>query len=708
MFREQFPFWNLEYHRLEVASLLRRFGLWMGLVGLVVVGALALWAQVGVGTGGLAFLSLVVLGSHQIAREALARRLPNRSFLEDLRTGNLDQFRLLLYQPHALLFQRYFPAFAMRLLVHSLWLPLYGVWGASVGLSWLSALCWWILFSFGSSLALALLIAFLLIPSPDWHSWALTALFVVPFLSRSVEARSVLWVGGLGVLLVSLRFLRQTPTPLPEMENLVWLWLCMEALRYHRLADWLNNPTGLVRHLWLMPALGVLLFDLTWLEGDLAKQFSWSLQESWEYGVAYALATAGWLSLVTLTLERGREIIQQTLSYHLRVSLTQRLFVLGVVLASMPILGMQFRSVGFWAVFLWLMVWGALSSGLVRYLIQVNWVTNRQAVFTALVLGTIPATLFGFLPTTLAPLLVLSPWVAVLSQTEVWNSYGILPVPPMVAALAPMAHTLMVVGVLVLGRWQEVSRPSTLHWLPTVLTGMVMLYPLWERIAVFRNPLSRLLSTERVPNYAFWAGIAGLVVGFLTARGSGLIFYALPLLGAFLWLWGYSLTARRCTRLRDSGELTSIFLTNLSAPQIFWGLVYSSWFHQVRVLISFVWAGLVGYFVGYVFTSVGLWGVQNPVIQAVFIVTFSTIPAVLFLLLWSCVWLFASPMAVRDALLHPPQSRRSALTRGLVAVVSALLGFCIVIAPLLLIFVPLHSSQALRRLIKLQQRPGEG
>ncbi len=710
MFRELFPFWNSEYRQLDIGAILRWYGLWMGLVGLIVVG----WVAFGLlpkesWRASLFFISIIVLGSHQVVRELLARQLPSRSFQEDLRTGNLDQLRLLLFQPHALLFHRFFPRFALRLMVNALWLPLYMVWGVSVGLNPLTIVCWWILLAFGTTIVLAILLVFLLAFSVELLTLAFGLLLLVPFLYRFAEGRSVLWVGLLIALVVGFRFVQSVPTPLPSVEALVWLWLCVEALRYHRLADWLNTPTGMVRHLWLVPTTGLIGYYLLALNSAQALLNGWTPQQAWEYGVAGVLMLSGWLSLVTLTLERGRELVQQTLGYHLRVSLLQRLLAVALVLSSMPIVKTDFSNGAFWAVFLWLMLWGGLSSGLVRSLIQVCWSSNRQMVFVALAVGMFPAVLGSILPNSLTHLTVFSPAMAMMSQTSVWSTFAAKSVPPLLAGFAPMVQTLLVVGVLYFGRRGEVSLSRPLRFALNLLIGLLMLYPVWDKIAVFSNPLSRMLRVERTPNFAFWAGLAGLLVGALSVWEPGWIFTSLIVLGLFLWLWGYSLTARRSTRLRDSGELTSIFLANLTASQIFWGLVYSSWYQQVRVLIAFVWAGLVGYFITYNLAPPAFAGGHQVFWQAMFIITFSSAFIAFFLVMWSCAWLISPPMAVRDVLLQSSQaSQRSLFNRVLAATASVLLGLCIVLAPLLLIFLPIYSSQTIHRLRKMQQRPGEG
>ncbi|MCS7066887.1 MAG: hypothetical protein NZL85_11535, partial [Fimbriimonadales bacterium] len=153
----ELPFWQLEYRRVEGEPLLR--SMWgYALLGALALGLAALFGLAfkrGFASPYLSLTALIV--AHLMARGQLEQRLPNPSFLRDLQTGHLDQFRMLDLAPHALLLQRGLPALLYRLQSNILWLPLYAAWGAWAGVPGLESALLWLLFAFAEPLVLILL-----------------------------------------------------------------------------------------------------------------------------------------------------------------------------------------------------------------------------------------------------------------------------------------------------------------------------------------------------------------------------------------------------------------------------------------------------------------------------------------------------------------------------------------------------------------------
>ncbi|MGQ9902538.1 MAG: hypothetical protein ACUVR1_10100, partial [Fimbriimonadales bacterium] len=162
-------FWGVQYRRLSLTVLVRGvwlFAVWAGLLAVLVAPVLA---QMNGGAGLYLLLGWVV-ALHLFSRGWLERRLPDPSFAKDVRTGNFDQLRLMPLTAHGLLLQRSVPDLMFRVVVQSVWLPLYVLLAQALGTTLLDACVLWLLFSFGNYIVLGLVSIALLTPV-EWSEW---------------------------------------------------------------------------------------------------------------------------------------------------------------------------------------------------------------------------------------------------------------------------------------------------------------------------------------------------------------------------------------------------------------------------------------------------------------------------------------------------------------------------------------------------------
>ncbi|GIV09837.1 MAG: hypothetical protein KatS3mg019_1928 [Fimbriimonadales bacterium] len=704
-------FWGVMYRRVSVAWLLR--GSWWFALGAGALGALLLPLLAGYkgGAGLHALLGWLVL-LHLGARGWVERRLPDPSFASDLRTGNLEQLRLTPHTAHTLLIQRGLPDWLFRALTMSLWLPLYALAAGVLGLTFGDALALWTLFSFANYFVLGLVSLALLASAWEGVSWLLHgALLGYAFLLDGGRTRTAVSSSGLFSVMIALPILGRVLLPqhlivaLPDLRGFALLWLLIEALRFERLARWLNAPSGLWRGFYGLPCLA--LIALGWLTsyrmGEAQGYFGGAQTQ---YAAVGVMTVVGYLSILLLTLRRQAESVAQPLHAHLIEVGLLRLLGLLIIGVAITVWGLPTGSSAFWGVLLWLSGvewWGGV---LARHLLQRAHSRAAAWAYGALLLGATPALVF-----TLAPqwslLGALSPVYALLMASDAW-SIGRGSVQPQLlwCMVMPIVRYLGVLGVAVWGVRGGMSTHThpALRWLT-----LPLLYPLldWMAQRQVQNPLTRLTIAERQPPFALILGVAAFASTVFDSSGSNWQIVLLIPLGIFLWLWGYHSTAKRVRRWLDTGELSSALLAGLTPQQLFWGWVYGAWHQQGRVLLAVSSGAVLGWLIAQAMratVSGAGWGFG----WIAFVMSFTLGIQLVYLALWSCAWLIAAPAAIRDQLTalqaaSPLITPRTVLQSAFYS----LLACCAPLAPFLLVGLPIYASQSTIKLHQLARAPGE-
>jgi hypothetical protein len=708
-------FWGVQYRRLSLTALLRGvwvFALWAGLSAALLAPVLAQYK----GGAGLYLLLGWVAALHLLARGWLERRLPDPSFAQDVRTGNIEQLRLAPLTAHGLLVQRGLPDMLFRATTQSVWLPVYAIVVGALGASLADACALWLLFSFANYFVLGLVSLILLIPSEEIHWILLCGLLAYALLLDSGRVRTAVSSSSLFSVMLALPIVGRVLLPIQAMATLpnllpfTLVWLLVEWLRFERLARWVNAPSGLGRWAYLLPSAALMavagaLFG-QWCEQTLSAAGA----ERTQLGVSALFAAVGYLSPLLLTLRRQAEPIVQPLRAHLLEMGLLRLMSVLLAVGAAAVGGLPMGSAAFWGVLAWLTVVEWLAGALTRWQLQRAHSRARTGVYLALLLGAAPAVVFAFAPFHYA-VGALSPVYALVLASEAWATTRIAAQPPLWACLAlPVARYALVLGVLTLitltaRATQPVKR---LHpawgWL-----ALPLLYPLldWLVQRNATNPITRLTIAERHPPFAPVIGLAVFALALLLGNIVWtLVWLVAVVLGLFLWLWGYYTTAKRVRRWLDSGELTSAFLAGLTPNQIFWGWVYGAWYQQVRVLLAAFGGWLLG-------VSLHIWlnagrGGWNPVQWLTLWFSLGLAFYLAYLALWSCAWLIAAPAAIRDQLTYSGGGAPVLTPRAtLQASVYSMLACCAPLAPFLLIGLPIYASQSTLALHRMARAPGE-
>ncbi len=714
------PFWQLEYRRVD-GGILRQSMWWYALLGALAMGLAALFGLAFKHGFASIYLSLAALiVTHLVARAQQDRQLPNPSFLRDLQTGHLDQFRMLDLAPHALLLQRGLPALFYRLQGHILWLPLYAGWGAWVGASMFESGLLWLLFSFADPLVLILLgfyLTFSLIDPAEGVALAVLV-FLYGSLRDSDRARLGALSGWVFALMIGLAIVMRLLMPmgwmypLPDLGRFTLVWLAVEGLRWERRARWLNMPSGLWRYSWLLPAVALLLMAFPLLR---EWTLSWSLvQQLQGYAVLVYLLT-GWMSLLLLTLVRGRDPVQQRWAVHLgEVALLRGLGV-AVVLGVAYWQGVGFSWGVFWAVWLLLMLSDVPLGSFWRVLLQrahcmhvpLSWLMAS---------GLLPLLWFLLAPDRYASLGVLNPLVALVALTPLWGRFVAHPPPPVwFLMLLPLLWR----GLMLAVAWLMVMRPASLSTRRSVpklfywLFAPLLLYPLYDSMQrqVVSNPVIRFFLSERRFDAALPMAVLGWLLGLMLPSRMLLlllVFFALVML-AILWWAGYRLASQRLQRLVETGELRQWFLTGLAPNTLYWGLVQSVWSWQIRLIIALGGCTLLGLWVRGLAQS--FMGTPSPftLLGTLIFGTFSFLVVAAQVILYGSLLFLAAPVAIQDTLTALGRRERLSLARP--AVLSLLYSGCAAIgclfAPLLLVSLPIYSSRSERILRQLSRMPDE-
>lgn len=706
-------FWGVQYRRLSLTALVRGVWLFALLAGLSTVFFAPVLAQFKVGAGLYLMLGWVAM-LHLLARGWLERRLPDPSFAQDVRTGNFDQLRLMPLTAHGLLLQRSVPDLMYRVVVQVVWLPVYALLMRALGAGFTDACVLWLLLGFANYIVLGLVSVSLLIPL-EWVQWQIwCGLLVYSFLLDGGRMRVATSQSSLFGVLIALPIAGRAllpmamTAPLPNLLSFALLWLLVEGLRFERMARWVNAPSGFGRGIYLLPSAG-LIFYAAWASRDTFEQMGLMGGALTQMQAICAFFVMGYLSVLLLTLQRQAEMTVQPLRAHLLetglLRLLSLLLIGGMILGG----GLQMGGGAFWGVLAWLGCVEWLGGALTRWQLQRAHSRARARAYLALLLGALPALMFWSAPTHFA-LGALSPSVALILASEGWAITRIGAQPPVWAcAVLPVVRYLLVWTVLVLvaHRARATQRPKRYHpaW---ELLALPLVYPLidwWVRGKAV-NPMLRLTVAERHPPFAPIAGVAMFLLAYMwNANFTG----ALILLGLFLWLWGYFTTAKRVRRWLDSGELSSAFLAGLTPQQIFWGWVFGTWYQQQRVLLAAFLGAVWGWGLAALLGNWWAAGVAaNPIAFILFGLSFGVGFYFAYLALWSCAWLMAAPIAIRDQLSQqgsraPVLTPRAAIQAG----VYSLVACCAPLAPFFLIGLPVYASQSTLALSHIARAPGE-
>lgn len=706
-------FWRVQYRLLSLTALVRGvwlFALWAGLLGVVIAPVLA---QVK-GGAGLYLLLGWVIALHLFSRGWLERRLPDPSFAQDVRSGNFDQLRLAPFTAHGLVLQRSVPDAMFRMAVQSVWLPVYALLARVLGADFTDACMLWLLFSFANYIVLGLVSISLLTPT-GWSEWEWgLGLLAYAFLVDGGRVRTAVAQSSLFTVLIALPIAGRAllpmamTTPLPNLLFLTLLWLIIEGLRFERIARWVSAPSGFWRAMYLLPSAGLIL-SVVWASRGTFEQMGLMGGALAQMQAMSASFITGYLSILLLTLQRQSEMTVQPLRAHLlEVGLLRSLSLLligGTILGS----GLPMGAGAFWGVFAWLSLVEWFGGALTRWQLQRAHSRVRAWAYLALLLGAVPALVFWSAPLHFA-IGALSPSMALMLASEGWAITRIGAHPPVWACVVlPLVRYALVLGVLALvARTARTTQlPKRYHPAWNLLT-LPLVYPLidwWVRGKVV-NPMLRLTIAERHPPFAPIAGVTMFTLAFLWNDN---LVVVLILLGLFLWLWGYYTTAKRVRLWLDSGELLSVFLAGLTAQQVFWGWVFGTWYQQQRVLIAAFLGAVWGWGLDALLGNWGAVGVAvNPIVWLLFGLSFGVGFYIVYLALWSCAWLMAAPIAIRDQLdkrgAHTPVlTPRAAIQAG----VYSLVACCAPLAPFFLIGLPAYASQSTLALSQIARAPGE-
>lgn len=707
--RERFPFWGLEYRRIEGERLAYASWLWaLGMVGVSVI--LYPLVEALKPSAVLYFLLGMLILAHLQARSMLERAMPVAGFAEDLRTGNLEQLRLLPWTAHALLLHRQLPAFFSRAAVLGVWLALYALWSLWAGMGAWDGLALWVLFSFAPYPVLAMASFYLLIPG-GWleFGWVFVPILLgyafwtpnQPSQSAGVSSWVMALLAGLPVM-VRLLMPERWMTTLPDIVPFVGLWLVVEGVRWERQARWLNAPSGWGRGYRWLAASAFLLFGAwqtsevlrLWVPGGAAKA---------ELLGVVVFFGAGYLNLLWLDTVRGREKVLQRWRHHLMETLTLRLWSLLLLGLALLWLGWAPQVPPFWAMFAALTAVEILLGSLFRYGFQRAAMHTERTAWSIVLLGAAPALLYPLatLIPWLQPLTVMSPTVALFSRTPAWSWVKLPLWATLVLPCLRYAGVLALIWVAGQGERTLASvRPIGVaaRWLGYLL-GYGILDLMARRESV--NPVFRLLVRERRGDFVWLLGLGALLFTLLTERGAGmfLALSALPFVGGWIWYWGYMSAHRTVRKLIDSGELKQWFLANLKPTEIYWGIIYAHWYFQGRVVVGFIVGALLGGIARAAMANAAVWAIPLGFGASLFVGVMAII--------WACAWLIAAPNGVRDALLLTPNRRgvmatQVALKAMLISGVSCI---AFMLAPLILLGLPLYYNQSLLTLQRLHRYP---
>lgn len=707
--RERFPFWGLEYRHIEGERL--AYASWLWALGMVGVSAILYPLVESLKSGALLYFLLgMLILAHLQARSMLERTMPAAGFAEDLRTGNLEQLRLLPWTAHALLLHRQLPPFFHRVAVLGVWVALYALWSLWAGLGAWDGLALWTLFSFAPYPVLVMASFYLLIPG-GWleFGWVFAPILLgyafwapnQPSQNAGISSWGMALLAGLPVL-VRMLLPARWMTTLPDILPFVMLWLVVELARWERQARWLNAPSGWGRlYRWL--AASALLMYGAWQVHEILWVWAAGGGAKAELLGVVFFFIAGYLNLLWLDTVRGRDWVLQRWRRHLMETLMLRLWSLLWLGLALLWLGWTPSIPQFWAIFAVLTGAEILLGSLFRYGFQRAALQAERIAWYLALLGAAPALLYPLatIVNWLQPITLLSPTVALFSQTPAWSWVKL---PAWATALLPC---LRYVGVLALlwgagqgsGALARVRPMGALAQALSYLLGYGLLDLMARREGV--NPVFRLLVRERRSDFVWLLGLGALLLTLLTDQGAGMFLAtsALPFVGGWVWYWGYMSAHRTVRKLMDSGELKQWFLANLKPTEVYWGVIYAHWYFQGRVVVGFLVGALIGEMIRVALTNGAGWAVPLGFGASLFVGVMAII--------WACAWLIAAPNGVRDALLLTPNRRGVMATQVALKamLISGMSCVAFMLAPLILLGLPLYYNQSLLTLQRLHRYP---
>ncbi|MCW5932954.1 MAG: hypothetical protein KIT45_01475 [Fimbriimonadia bacterium] len=726
---EDNPFWSLENRRLTLEPLAKRSLLAVVICAVVI----SFWLVLISSTTSHStpelwiFLGILVCG-HLIARGLLQGATPAPHFERDARSGSLEQFRMLPLNPHGLILQRGLPLRLHRLCVMMLWLPGYALWGSMAGLPLIETIFLWAIFSFVDYLVLAALSLFLLVPFAPIE-YVLMAAFVggYSWVRERSEGSGSQWAGAvLGIVFGLAVFGRllagHSAFTLPDLRPFFFTWICVEGLRFERLARWLNEPQGLWRWYFLAPVAGI-TFLAAWLTGEWSRLWGWQPLERLSVSLVALYAMGSFLHLYFCQINRAGRALQQSAAIHRRDSGLIRLTALLTSWVYCAWIGQSPFTLSwtFWGCFLFFSLIDIYQSASLRSYLQTLYASRFSTALTGMVLAvlSVPAALTASAKSGAAFVSLTLPAFALLSLTPAWKgALGMsVSLSPLILCAMVLLRALMVEGLF---RWliklaAKAQAPRQSEKLASVLIESVLIFPLLHRL-LFRsiqNPVIRFLtaSDKRTADFGFFALFLGLSLWLDWQSILGLLFWGgLPLAG-ICWYLSYRQSYQRVRRLLGSGEFRSWLTTPLSNQQLYWGIIYSGWMSIWKGLLAIIVASLVGQLFRELFITGRMMMAGVPAVAAAGVLSAVWVMVLLFVL---CVLLVATPTGVHDALSQARTSqRRSSGSQTLRAVMLAslysILTFtcCLVFAPLALIALPVYSSSVIQMLNSFRRAPDD-
>lgn len=671
-----------------------------------------------------------MLFAHLYVRGLIQYKLSAHSFAHDVRTGHLEQFRLLPLHSHALVLQRSLPVLFYRFQTMVLFLPVYALWGTMTGLLLQDVFLYWAIFSFADYRLLLLFSLYLLLPLDQLEILCLILLlFGYGWVRETGDSQFGKQTGLVFGLIVALCVLSRLMVGvrfamvLPDFLFIAFTLLLMEGIRFDRLSRWLNAAGGAWRSFYLLPCAGLLFFAQHILM-QVYHDPAWSLESRAAASTGILFLITGWLGILTGTYERAGRALQEPLSHHLReLALLRGVSLLvvfsGLLFYRVPLTGTTGTVYGLFTLFslpeVFVQAW-------LRVRMQAYGVLNRRTS------GYVMVALLGFLPFAVAGLsftpltygILLSPTIALIALTPVWANVhaAFSSTPPAIPLLPVLLLPLLRYLLSALFFMRAPCQESRLGAFALRVLSAFTLASLFENrmLRNARNPVyaAMLLAHRQSRPWIFYLPALLLSVdNDWQALVVVLLVLSVPLIGV-LWYFSYHGVLRWTRKVINSGEFTGWLMSKLTDAEIFWGMVYGGWWWQARTLIAIGAGLLMGQCLRGLFAlgSVGGMTLSKGLLFGFFVGFTLSIVGVATTLL-CLVLLTAPPMAIQDALTEAdprvagkPQTGLRSLFFSVMFGAMAL-PCCAPFSPLALIGLPIFSSQAFNRLKVIRRSPAE-
>lgn len=669
-------------------------------------------------------------------RSRLQRHFPTPTFAEDLRTGNLDQLRLLPTSPHTLLLQRALPGFFYRLQSMSLWLPVYALWGSWMGLPILEVVGLWGLISFLDYKLLFLLGFYLLLPFEPVRLAYLLALIAVYSLTREEASTSLsssrffdlllrFWLAFSILLRLTLGL--KFSFALPALLEVALLSLWLEMARADKLARWLNPPGGWWRFFHLLP-LGALLLTGQGIAWEWLRALPATPEERFTACMVITFLLGGWLGTVQTNFKRAGRPLQEGFRQHLLESGLNRLLCLLVSLIGGWWYNLDLTQLknSFWALYLLLLLIDPLAMALAKQGCQKFYCSPHPLLGSRLfiLLAALPLICFQIPLVPFPWLSMLSPSLALSTQTPLWHELRRLTAAGSLLSSIPSALPFLLpplrLGIVAsLGFLWGLTAPRRFP-IPRPLgdlSRIVQVSPLIEGALLKRaqNPVFRHMVAARQRYGMGFFHLLGVLIGLLGGLATLMVGSCLagPIF-AVLWYLSYQSVQSYLRRLIETGEFRHWLLTPLTNREIYWGLIYGGWWWQLRWGILILVSLTLGSFLrvllspllpSLLLTSGTAGGGSLLLVTIQFGMGFMGLLTVVVFL--GVALLIAVPMAIQDSLSGVRQASGGASSQRafLLATLWGLLSCCYILAPLSLIGLPVFSQRALNMLHQIRRTP---